>query len=1044
MTRSSLQLRHQLQGLGATALLILLVAAVPALLIAIGSAPWDADLDELGNLLATSDDGTLALAVISVVAWVAWAVMAFSVLVETVAQVRGMSAPSLLGFGVPQRAARQLVATAALLFVAVPTVVAAFPASSGHASSAPPVVESPRRTVETEPAGVHHQTPDAASMETSQTRQPSTIEYTVKRGDSLWRIADRMLGDGARYVEIVDLNRDLLHGRPNFIASGTVLRVPVDASEPDIDRAADETVVEPGDTLSAIAEDTLDDPRRYPEIFEASRDTVQPDGARIADPDQIRPGWKLTIPEMPHADVDALTPPAAIDPPADEEVPSPEPTTEPSPSPTLKPQINEATASGAVADKVVEQGGSGWLLPGLTGAGAILAGSLLTAIRAHRRTEQRSRRPGHVIVPPPPELRTVEKTAWLTGAPTAAAVEKLDRLLRHLASTQTALPEVDTVELDARSVTIHLATATTLPEPWIGADDTWHANLDATVPEADVLPPYPLLVSVGQDDAGHLWLVDLERLGSVAVTGDKARTEALATHVAAELALNPWSVLVTTDVVGVALELAQLDPVRLHHHVPNDIIFLGHLRKELDAAQQAGFGDPDPFHAVVITPGACRTDELRAMAEIVRNQTSRAGTAIVKIHVEPEQDESVFDVTADGRLRIKHLGLDLHAAGLTPLEAQACAAIVGLIREATTVPMPNTEATAGWRALADDAGALLGELTEARPVGPAGVGSLLPNSADAYEAMAATTTEDVAVLAPVAPTQTRQVVEETDPTLDQDLAEWLNPDSDYPKLTLLGPVNASARGAYTEIAERKPYFVEMLAYLALHPHGVSSASVAEAFSIGASRARTDLSFLRAWLAANPRTGRPHLPAANASPVYEQTGVAGYQVEELLVDFDLFRRLRARGQARGSDGIADLQTALELVNGEPFDHLRERGWSWLLDGERLHETAACAVVDTAHIVVINSLDNGDVATAYSAAETSCHAAPYDEIARLDLAKVAEAAGHNVLAEQILRDDVFNRRDDDLPPIDLPERTEQIVKNHDWGRRTSNRGAGSSNL
>jgi nucleoid-associated protein YgaU len=1018
--------------LGATALIILLVAAVPVLLIAIGSAPWDADLDKMGNLLTTSDDGTLALVVISVVAWMAWAVMAFSVLVETVAQVRGMPTPSLLGLGVPQRAARQLVATAALLFVAVPTASAAFPATPAHASTTPPVVESPRLGLETEPAGVHRETPNAASMETSQTRQPSTVEYTVKRGDSLWRIADRMLGDGARYVEIVDLNRDLLHGRPNFILSGTVLKVPVDANEPDTDRAAEQIVVEPGDTLSAIAEDTLDDPRRYPEIFEASRDTVQADGARIADPNLIRPGWKLTIPEMPPPDAEFVTPPTAIDPPADEAAPTPAPMTAPSTSPTLEPRTDE-TATVAADDKVDEQSGRGWLVPGLTGAGAILAGSLFVAVRAHRRTQQRSRRPGHVIMPPPPELRDVEKTAWLTGAPTADAVEQLDRLLRHLASTPSVVPEVDAVELDARSVTLHLAAATTLPEPWIGADDTWHADLGATVPEADVLPPYPLLVSVGQDDAGHLWLVDLERLGSVAVTGDTARTEALGTHIAAELALNPWSVLVATDVVGIASELALLDPVRLHHHVPNDITFLGHLRKELDAAQQAGFGDPDPFHAVVITPYACRTDELRAMAEIVRNQASRAGTAIVKIHVEPEQHDSVFDVTADGRLRIPHLGLDLHVAGLTPQEAQACAAIVDLTREATAIPIPDAEAAAaGWRALADDAGALRGELTEARPIGPAGDGSLLPNSADAYEAMAATTTEDVAVLAPVTPTQTHQVVEETDPTLDLDLAEWLNPDSVYPKLTLLGPVDASARGAYTEIAERKPYFVEMLAYLALHPQGVSSASVAEAFSIGTSRARTDLSFVRAWLAANPRTGRPHLPAANASPVYEQTRVAGYQVEDLLVDFDLFRRLRARGQARGADGIGDLQTALELVNGEPFDRLRERGWSWLLDGERLHETAACAVVDTAHIVVTNSLENGDLATAHSAAETSCHAAPYDEIARLDLAKVTEAAGHDVLAEQILRDDVFNRRDDDLPPIDLPERTEHIVKNHDWGR------------
>lgn len=69
------------------------------------------------------------------------------------------------------------------------------------------------------------------------------------------------------------------------------------------------------------------------------------------------------------------------------------------------------------------------------------------------------------------------------------------------------------------------------------------------------------------------------------------------------------------------------------------------------------------------------------------------------------------------------------------------------------------------------------------------------------------------------------------------------------------------------------------------------------------------------------------------------------------------------------------------------------------------------------------------TAHAAAEIACHAAPYDEIARLDLAKILEAEGHEVLAEELLRDEVFNRSDDYLPPIDLPKRTEQVVENHD---------------
>ena len=269
--------------------------------------------------------------------------------------------------------------------------------------------------------------------------------------------------------------------------------------------------------------------------------------------------------------------------------------------------------------------------------------------------------------------------------------------------------------------------------------------------------------------------------------------------------------------------------------------------------------------------------------------------------------------------------------------------------------------------------------------------------------------------------------------LDDDVAAWFSEECLLPRLTLLGPVTASAHGTVVPaIAKRKPYFVELLAYLALHPEGKNGKAVADAFSVGASRARTDLGQLREWLGTNPRTGRPHLPSAAASRTYQQTGVKTYQVEDVLVDVDLFRRLRARAEARGAEGLRDLTTALRLVEGVPFDYLRERGWSWLLDEDRLHETIGSSIVDTAHIVVLDALAKGDLATARNAAETACRAAPYDDICRLDLVKVAAAEGHDEVAEQMLTNDVFNRTDDHLPPIDLPERTGEVVGTQGWSK------------
>ena len=226
---------------------------------------------------------------------------------------------------------------------------------------------------------------------------------------------------------------------------------------------------------------------------------------------------------------------------------------------------------------------------------------------------------------------------------------------------------------------------------------------------------------------------------------------------------------------------------------------------------------------------------------------------------------------------------------------------------------PFEQAADGWRAFADQAGALREELTDVREEGPAGDGSLLPDAAEDYVEAAATTVEDVETLAPVVPDQVRRTVEEADPTLDEDVADWFDAGVERPRLILLGPVNAEAFGeAKPVILKRRPYFVEILAYLALHPKGATASQVADAFGIAASRARTDVSSLRDWLGTNPRTKGPYLPAANESPAYFESGVKTYQLQDVLVDVDLFRRLRARGEARGAAGIDDLKTAMSLV------------------------------------------------------------------------------------------------------------------------------------
>ncbi|MBN2907114.1 MAG: peptidoglycan-binding protein LysM [Rhodobacteraceae bacterium] len=53
------------------------------------------------------------------------------------------------------------------------------------------------------------------------------VFHTVQRGDSLWAIAQKTLGNGARYPEIFEANRPMLSD-PDKIYPGQVLRIPQD------------------------------------------------------------------------------------------------------------------------------------------------------------------------------------------------------------------------------------------------------------------------------------------------------------------------------------------------------------------------------------------------------------------------------------------------------------------------------------------------------------------------------------------------------------------------------------------------------------------------------------------------------------------------------------------------------------------------------------------------------------------------------------------------------------------------------------------------
>ena len=405
------------------------------------------------------------------------------------------------------------------------------------------------------------------------------------------------------------------------------------------------------------------------------------------------------------------------------------------------------------------------------------------------------------------------------------------------------------------------------------------------------------------------------------------------------------------------------------------------------------------------------SEDLEQLAAVIANHPHHTGTALLT------QATAGGDLALTPAGRVRGFGFELTAVGLTEDEAAGCADLLAAATRDDTQPAPADQ-------FVDVTGNLLLEHRADRDNGDtATVESVLPEPDHAYIEAAAVTADDLITVAPRVPEPVAETLQDRDPDLDAQVRAWFSPRCPYPRLSLLGPVTARCHGK--PLAKQKAYYTEALAYLALHPHGVTGDQVASALGITVERARTVISTLRLWLGTNPATGSPHLPDAKSSPQAKARGVGLYLVEDLLVDADLFRRLRARGLARGRDGIADLETALQLVTGRPFDQLRPAGWTWLIDGDRVDHHMICAVTDVAHIVVTHHLQSGDLDAAKHGATIALTADPDSETARLDLAGIMVQDGHTTSARQIVADALGDNAD-----LDLTSRATGILNGKDW--------------
>lgn len=1047
-----------LKAAAALAGILALGFGVPALLLIFVGSPWPTQTVWGGPL---SDQALIKL--VSIAVWILWAQTLWAIIAEAIAVAQSRNTLSAPGtFGVQRQLAQVAIGAVIAAVVTIPNAPA-----MAHATILEPADDAPATATRSaaEPDASANQDVAASATEDAESSDVETTTITVQRGDSLWSIAADHLGDGESWNDIGRANegRTMVDGRvfhaSEVILPGWELIVPVNdnPSTPSSGDGQADYTVKAGDTLSEIALDTVGDATAWPQIFKASKQLDQP--VPMSDPDLIYPGQLIDIPEKTtHEAGVAEVAPAPLPPP---DSPSPEPTRTAPPPPTQE----SSSGSPAIPDSPIDKTDSqvldttedeiadsqlpGWVMPGLTGAGTMLAAGLLLALRRRRASQHRARRPGRVINIPEPTVAEVEKSVVVAGSSTTNTVDLVDDILRRLAGTIAVtgdpMPKLSSVEVTATAVALHLRAPATPPSAWQASDDNtvWTIARNAAPatlgPEPGDRPaPWPMLVTIGHNDHDGVWLLNLEDL-TIAVSGDQPVTDNFVRFLAAEVACNPWSRHTRLDAVGIADEVVPMNPNRIHTHegtaeaaadsVAEAVQTVDRLA-DLDTdtvTARARDNDPDPWPArlLLVNRDADRGPELDELTKLIDAHPNRTGSAVLFCG---GPGAGAFEIQIDEarQLTIPSISLTVSAVGLTVDEAQGCAALLTQASIIDDSPVADFSDDEGWHAMSTTSGSLRDHFRVNRSVDTIEPSASLLNESDAaYTNSAATTVEDLEALAPKVTESIRTKVEDFDPDLDADLHDWFSDNCARPRLTLLGPVGARTSGL--ALGRRKPYYTELFAYLAMRPCGATTDEVADAFDITPSRVRIDVNKLREWLGTNPHTQERFLPDARNAPAAQSRGVGVYQIIDPLVDVDLFRRLRLRGESRGACGIDDLVHALKLVHCRPFEKLRPGGWGWLLEGDRLDLHMTCAIADIAHVIVTHSLQAGKLDQARSAARIVMTAAPDEEIPRLDLVAVLRAQGHEREAARILHDGVFNRSDDGEPPVDLITRTSELLRN-----------------
>ena len=1011
-----------LRAFGAFLALAVLVVGVPFGLVVFIGWPLPHTMPDLSTLQQQVTPSTF-LNVLAVAVWLAWAQFAACVLVEFRGAVSGVGLPTRIpGAGASQALARQLVA-ALLLISAGAMSFAPGLGSLGQHSSEP--IRSAMSISAQQTAGGQHAgqstggTQQAGSQQSGSAGSSTSVGTGTTSGatagtkfyrveppegrhhDSLWEIAQRHLGDGRRYQQIYQLNKDRVQPdgskltMAGLIRPGWILEMPADAT---------------GGDLVELHEATPSTPAQGPEGgSHAGSGSASGSGGGAAVSSQeaaqvisyAAHGAHPTVEADPVVtQVTASAPVTAPAPEAPAPVTAPVTVTEPktpepvAPTPAPEPPVatTTATATTSAAEPSV-------LLEALAAA-PLLAAGLLGALGRKRRAQLWRGAVG--LFPETPKGRAADAEDSLRIGADPDEAELLATALRGLsallADEGRTLPTLYAVWLTADTVFLQLPWSQGLPPaPWTtieGADGTignsWElrrADLTAAYGRAAAnaaAAPYPGLVSLGTLNGPRL-LMNLEAApGLITLAGAATDRDAVLDAMAAELATNAWSDQMALTLVGFDCDLAALAPSRIRHLADIDALLTA-MEPEADgrraALDAAGLdavltGRGSAANATAWSPHLVLVASVPepAQAERLARLAADAGRLGIGYVVATGPDELPgtaweLQITPDGRTRAPLLGLDVLAQRLPRTEVDALLQLFAV--------------GSGPRDTPGAPGAQLSGPGHSAPVGLPAAGQV---------------------------TDLRRLGA---PAL---------------QAGLLGAFSVSGTGAglgRTE-PERLPQLQEALVLLLLHREGVHPAVLRGALwpaGVTDDVADAFLVRLREWLGRDAQ-GRRRLTGD------DEDGDGRLRLDaSVQSDWDLFRSLREVALYGAEDafdpGVKErtLADALLLVRG-PFLADRPHGrYTWLRH-ELIEAQVPSLVADTALALAALRAARGDSAGAAYAVEQGMLCAPYDDRLVRERLRAVHALGDEARFTALL-DELLARAEATPGGRGLPARTQALL-------------------